>query len=33
MAGKWLEMLTQITPPVERVAMLFNPATTPYAIV
>ena len=25
MAGKWLEMLTQITPPVERVAILFNP--------
>ena len=31
MAGKWLEMLTQITPPVTRVAMLFNPTTTPYA--
>jgi putative ABC transport system substrate-binding protein len=31
MAGKWLEMLTQIIPPVERVAMLFDPATTPYA--
>jgi len=31
MAGKWLEMLTRVTPPVERVAMLFNPATTPYA--
>ena len=31
MAGKWLEMLTQITPPVARVAVLFNPATTPYA--
>ena len=31
MAGKWLEMLTQITPPVERVAILFNPATAPYA--
>jgi len=31
MASKWLEMLTQITPPVTRVAMLFNPATTPYA--
>src|SRR5262252_8783132 len=30
MASKWLEMLTQITPPVTRVAMLFNPATTPY---
>jgi putative tryptophan/tyrosine transport system substrate-binding protein len=31
MAGKWLEMLTQITPPVAHVAVLFNPATTPYA--
>jgi putative tryptophan/tyrosine transport system substrate-binding protein len=31
MAGKWLEMLTQIAPPVTRVAMLFDPATTPYA--
>jgi putative ABC transport system substrate-binding protein len=31
MAGKWLEMLTQITPPAARVAMLFNPATAPYA--
>jgi putative tryptophan/tyrosine transport system substrate-binding protein len=31
MAGKWLEMLTQITPPVARVAVLFNPATAPYA--
>ena len=30
-AGKWLEMLTQITPPVARLAVLFNPATTPYA--
>jgi putative tryptophan/tyrosine transport system substrate-binding protein len=30
-AGKMLEMLTQITPPVERVAILFNPAATPYA--
>jgi putative ABC transport system substrate-binding protein len=29
MAGKWLEMLTQIT--VGRVAVLFNPASTPYA--
>jgi len=28
MAGKWLEMLTQITPPVARVAVLFDPATT-----
>ena len=31
MAGKWLGMLTQITPPVARVAVLFNPATAPYA--
>jgi len=26
MAGKWLGMLTQITPPVTRVAVLYNPA-------
>src|SRR5207245_6582999 len=31
MAGKWLGMLTQITPPVARVAVLFNPATAPFA--
>src|SRR5665213_839874 len=31
MASKWLGMLTQITPPVARVAVLFNPATAPYA--
>ena len=31
MAGKWLGMLTQITPPVARVAVLFDPATTLYA--
>jgi ABC-type uncharacterized transport system substrate-binding protein len=31
MAGKWLWMLTQITPPVARVAVLFDPATSPYA--
>ena len=31
MAAKWLGMLTQITTPVARVAVLFNPATTPYA--
>jgi ABC-type uncharacterized transport system substrate-binding protein len=31
MAGKWLGMLTQITPPVARVAVLYNPATAPYA--
>jgi putative ABC transport system substrate-binding protein len=31
MAGKWLGMLTQIIPPVARVAVIFNPATAPYA--
>jgi putative tryptophan/tyrosine transport system substrate-binding protein len=31
MASKWLGMLTQITPPVARVAVMFNPATAPYA--
>jgi putative ABC transport system substrate-binding protein len=31
MAGKWLEMLTQVAPPVTRVAVLYNPATAPYA--
>lgn len=31
MAGKWLEMLTQVAPPVARVAVLYNPATAPYA--
>jgi putative tryptophan/tyrosine transport system substrate-binding protein len=31
MASKWLEMLTQITPPVANVAVLYNPATAPYA--
>ncbi len=31
MVGKWLEVLTQLTPPVARVAVLYNPATTPYA--
>jgi putative ABC transport system substrate-binding protein len=31
MASKWLEMLTQVTPPVTRVAVLYNPDTTPYA--
>jgi putative ABC transport system substrate-binding protein len=30
-AGKWLQMLTQITPRVARVAVLYNPATAPYA--
>jgi putative ABC transport system substrate-binding protein len=31
MAGKWLELLTQISPAVARVAILYNPATAPYA--
>jgi putative tryptophan/tyrosine transport system substrate-binding protein len=31
MAGKWLGMLTQIVPPVARAAVLFNPATAPFA--
>jgi putative tryptophan/tyrosine transport system substrate-binding protein len=31
MAGKWLGMLAQITPPVTRVAVLFNPASAPYS--
>lgn len=31
MAGKWLEMLAEVTPPVARAAVLYNPATAPYA--
>jgi hypothetical protein len=31
MVGKWLGMLTQVTPPVSTVAALYSPATTPYA--
>ena len=31
MAGKWLEMLTKINPPVARIAVMFNPETAPYA--
>jgi putative ABC transport system substrate-binding protein len=30
-AGKWAQMLTEITPPVTHMAVLFNPATAPYA--
>ena len=30
-AGKWLELLKQIAPRVERVAIVFNPTTAPYA--
>ena len=31
MAGKWLGMLTLISPPVTRAAVLYNPATAPFA--
>lgn len=31
MAGKWLEMLAQVSPPVAHVAVLYNPVTAPYA--
>ena len=31
MAGKWVELLKDIAPRVNRVALLFNPATAPYA--
>jgi putative tryptophan/tyrosine transport system substrate-binding protein len=30
-SGKWVELLKEIAPRVSRVAVLFNPATTPYA--
>jgi putative ABC transport system substrate-binding protein len=30
MAGKWLELLTEIAPDVKRVAAIFNPDTAPY---
>jgi ABC-type uncharacterized transport system substrate-binding protein len=30
LAGKWLELLKEIAPHVNRVAFLFNPATAPY---
>ena len=30
MAGKWLELLKEIAPRVDRVAFLFNPATAPH---
>jgi putative ABC transport system substrate-binding protein len=31
LAGKWLQMLTQITPKVSRVFVVYNPATAPFA--
>ncbi|WP_025032254.1 ABC transporter substrate-binding protein [Bradyrhizobium sp. DOA9] len=31
LAGKWLEVLTQVTPPVRRVFVVYNPATAPFA--
>ena len=31
MSGKWLQLLKEIAPRVARVALLFNPATAPYA--
>lgn len=31
LAGKWLEMLTQVTPKVARVSVVYNPATAPFA--
>ncbi|MFT4121367.1 ABC transporter substrate-binding protein [Bradyrhizobium sp.] len=31
LAGKWLEMLTQITPRIAHVLVVYNPATAPFA--
>ena len=31
LAGKWLEMLTQVTPKPSRVVVVYNPATAPFA--
>jgi putative ABC transport system substrate-binding protein len=31
MAGKWLELLTEIAPALKRAAAMFNPDTAPYA--
>jgi putative tryptophan/tyrosine transport system substrate-binding protein len=32
LAGKWLELVKQVAPPVERIAVLFNPSTAPHSI-
>jgi putative ABC transport system substrate-binding protein len=31
LAGKWVELIKEIAPPVARCALLFNPTTAPYA--
>ena len=31
LAGKWLEMLTQVAPKLSRVVVVYNPATAPFA--
>ena len=31
-AGKWLELLKEVSPSTERVGVIFNPKTSPYAI-
>jgi putative ABC transport system substrate-binding protein len=31
MAGKWLDLLKQVSPSIQRVAFFFNPKTAPYA--
>jgi putative tryptophan/tyrosine transport system substrate-binding protein len=31
MAGKWLDLLTEVAPRVKRAAFLYNPATSPFA--
>jgi putative ABC transport system substrate-binding protein len=30
-ASKWLELLTEIAPPIRRVALMFNPVSSPYS--
>jgi putative ABC transport system substrate-binding protein len=31
-AGKWLQLLKEITPGIERIAVMYNPSTAPHAI-